>query len=249
VVSKGVRLFEGSPATAVIPGAVTTRAGRLKADKVILASEGYTGSSPGLPRRRFLPMHSFMTVTEPLHQSLFDEIGLANREAFGDYSWLVTYGQRTADDRLAFGYGGMTYPDGRPKDVFREGLSHFRVVQQNLERQFPALAGTTYQHNWGGAMAMSRDQTPFVHYDPDTATGWLGGFFGNGVAATNLGGRAMADLVLGSQSELTDLSLLVKTVARPLENFPSWEWSPLAWSGAVTTLKRLRRRDRQETGS
>lgn len=43
---------------------------------------------------------------------------------------------------------------------------------------------------------MSRDQTPFVEFDPDTATGWLGGFFGNGVAATNLGARAMADLIL-----------------------------------------------------
>lgn len=244
----GVELFEHSPVTTVEPGMVATDQGSVQAEKVVLASEGYTASGRGLPAHRLLPMHSFMTVTEPLDEWVFEEIGLADREAFGDYSWLVTYGQRTVDDRLAFGYGGRTYPDGLPRDVFRQGLRHFKLIQRTLERLFPVLAGISYGQNWGGAMGMSRDQTPFVEYDPDTATGWLGGFFGNGVAATNLGGRAMADLVLGRQSDLTELSLLVRTTERPLEYFARWEWPPLVWTGAAGTLRSLRRRDRRETG-
>lgn len=244
----GVRLFERSSATSITQGRVATPGGTLVADSVILATEGYTEAHAGLPSRRLLPMHSFMTVTEPLDESVFDQIGLANREAFGDYSWLVTYGQRTADNRLAFGYGGRAYANGKPRDVFRAGDPHFEVIQRKLEQQFPVLAGTRYEQSWGGAMGMSRDQTPFVEFDPATSTGWLGGFFGNGVAATNLGGRAMADLVLGRSTDLTGLSLLVRKVELPFQRHSRWQWRPLVWSGAAGTLRSLRRRDQEETG-
>lgn len=244
----GVRLFEGTTARQVGPGRVVTEQGSIQADKVILATEGYTGAARGLPARRFMAMHSFMTVTEPLPDALFQEIGLADREAFGDMSWLATYGQRTADNRLAFGYGGRSYADGRPRDVFKPSAAPFRDVHQALERLFPALKGVAYQQDWGGAMGMSRDRIPFVEYDPDSATGWLGGFFGNGVAATNLGGRAMADLVLERRTELTGLSLMVRNTPDPLERFRRWEPPSVAWPASNVVLKGLRLRDRAETG-
>lgn len=249
VAGLGARLFERTPAVQVAPGAVITTQGEIAADKVIMATEGYTAATRGLPTRRLMAMHSFMTVTEPLPETLFEEIGLADREAFGDMSWLATYGQRTADNRLAFGYGGRSYADGRPRDVFADAGSYYRDVQQQLTRLFPVLKGVRFEQSWGGAMGMSRDQTPFVEYDPDTATGWLGGFFGNGVAATNLGGRAMADLVLGRRSDLTDLSLMVRMTPKPLEKYRRWEPPAIAWTASQGLLKSLRLRDRKETGS
>lgn len=248
LVDRGVHLYEASPAVKVEPGVVTTPEGVATAEKVIVATEGYTASTRGLPARRLMAMHSFMTVTEPLDEGVFAEIGLRDREAFGDMSWLVTYGQRTADNRLAFGYGGRSYANGKPKDVFAGANANFRDVHRALERLFPMLKDVKYEQDWGGAMGMSRDQTPFVEYDPDTATGWLGGFFGNGVAATNLGGRAMADLVLDRRSELTGLSLLVRSTAEPLKQFRRWEPAPVAWSASKSLLKSLRLRDKLETG-
>ncbi len=248
IVDRGVLLFESSAALKIEPGAITTQHGQITADKVIVATEGYTASTPGLPRRRLMAMHSYMTVTEPLDEAIFDEIGMRDREAFGDMSWLVTYGQRTADNRLAFGYGGKSFANGKPRDVFPGSRANFNDVHQALERLFPVLKGVRYEQDWAGAMGMSRDRTPFVEYDPDTATGWLGGFFGNGVAATNLGGRAMADLALGKRSELTDLSLMVRITAKPLKQFRRWEPAPLAWSASNGLLKSLRLRDRLETG-
>lgn len=247
VVGRGVHLFEGTRALEVGPGFVDTEHGEIRADKVIVATEGYTASTRGLPARRFMAMHSFMTVTEPLPDTVFDEIGLADREAFGDMSWLVTYGQRTADNRLAFGYGGRSYADGKPRDVFAANGSYFRDVHQALVRLFPVLKGVTFEQDWGGAMGMSRDRIPFVEYDPDSATGWLGGFFGNGVAATNLGGRAMADLVLGRRSALTELHLLVRRTARPLERFRRWEPPSITWPASNALLASLRLRDKAET--
>jgi glycine/D-amino acid oxidase-like deaminating enzyme len=244
----GVHLFEHSPVTALGPGEVRTAAGAVTARTVILATEGYTNGYSGLPQRRLLPMHSFMTITEPLDARVFDEIGLAGRPAFGDYSWLVTYGQRTPDNRLAFGYGGRTYLDGRPRDVFRPSDRHFRLIQQKLEQQFPTLRGVRYEQSWGGAMGYNRQLSPFVEFDEASRTGWLGGFFGNGVAASNLGARAMADLVLGRDTDLTRLDLLVRRTDLPLRRYKRWELQPMVWSGASATLRSLRRRDREETG-
>ena len=41
--------------------------------------------------------------TEPLPDSLWDELGIAHGQTFTDQRHLVIYGQRTADNRFAFG--------------------------------------------------------------------------------------------------------------------------------------------------
>ena len=42
-------------------------------------------------------------------------------------------------------------------------------------------------------------------YDPGARVGWAGGYVGDSVAATNLAGRTLADLVLGRRTVLTAL--------------------------------------------
>ena len=53
-----------------------------------------------------------MIATEPLSAEAWDEIGLRRRETFADLRHLRIYGQRTADDRLAFGGRGAPYHFG-----------------------------------------------------------------------------------------------------------------------------------------
>ena len=50
-----------------------------------------------------------MLATEPLPPDVWAGIGLARRETFADGRHLIIYGQRTADDRLAFGGRGAPY--------------------------------------------------------------------------------------------------------------------------------------------
>jgi hypothetical protein len=54
---------------------------------------------------------------------------------------------------------------------------------------------------------------------------------GEGVAASNLAARTLADLVLGLDTERTTLPLVGAA-------FPPWESEPLRWLG-VTGVKRL----------
>lgn len=75
------------------------------------ATEAYTRDLRG-HRRDILPVYSRMVATEPLPDALFDDIGLANRPSFADDRRMVTYGQRTADNRIAFGATGAPYSFG-----------------------------------------------------------------------------------------------------------------------------------------
>ena len=90
------------------PAAVVTAGGEVRAETVILATEGYT---PGIAghRRDVAPVYSLMIATEPLPARVWDEIGWAGRETLNDGRHLIIYAQRTADDRIAFGGRGAPY--------------------------------------------------------------------------------------------------------------------------------------------
>ncbi|MFV2089922.1 MAG: NAD(P)/FAD-dependent oxidoreductase [Pseudomonadales bacterium] len=247
VEAKGVRIYESSPALRIRQGRVDTAAGHVRARSVIIATEGYSG---GLAEtaRLLLPIHAFMIVTEPLPESVFAEIGLDDRPAFADGRLLVTYGQRTLDNRLAFGYGARTHLNGKPRDRFDSGDPLFKTLERILHQLFPVVSDARIEQTWGGPMGATRSLRTFVRHDPESGVGWIGGFLGNGVAATNLGGRAMADLVLGRDSDLSRLSLLVEKGVDPLANQQRWEPAPIPWLGTGMRFRRMYRADKKDVG-
>ena len=125
-------------------------------------------------------------------------VGLAGREVFADHGHVVIYGQRTDDGRIAFGGRGAPYHWGsaiRPE--FDEEPSVFDALRTTLRDLLPQLDGIRFTHAWGGPLGIARDWHPSVTWDPVTRTGRAGGYVGDGVAASNLAGRTLADLVLG----------------------------------------------------
>ena len=227
VEARGVEIYEASPVTALEAGGVRTTGGRLRAETVVRATEGYTRGLPG-HRRRLLPLHSMMIATEPLPESSWDEIGLSQRETFQDPRRIVIYGQRTADDRLAFGARGQYFYGSQLRDRFASGDPLLGEVQQVLESIFPVLRGHAVSHRWGGAMGVPRDWCPSVGIDSKRGLAWAGGYVGDGVAASNLAGRTLADLILGRESERVTLPW----VGTP---FPNWEPEPFRWLGVTAT--------------
>src|SRR5262249_48290089 len=112
---RGVRIYERSRATRVAPGRVETPHGIVRAPIVVRATEGYTPRPPGL-RRTLAPVYSLIVATAPLPAEFWSEAGLAHRETFSDFRHLIVYGQRTVDDRLAFGGRGAPYHFGSTVD-------------------------------------------------------------------------------------------------------------------------------------
>jgi glycine/D-amino acid oxidase-like deaminating enzyme len=236
---RGVRLHEQTPVTRSEPGRVTTPHGTVRADVVIRATEAFTAQLPGL-RRSFAPVYSLMVATEPLPADVWDRVGLRDRETFTDHRHLIVYGQRTEDDRLAFGGRGAPYHFGstiRPE--YDREPAVFGALHQVLVDLLPAVDGAAITHSWGGAVGIARDWCASVGLDKATGLGWAGGYVGDGVSTTNLAGRTLADLVLDRSSDLVQLPW-VNHRSRP------WEPEPLRWMGVSASIAVMTGADAEE---
>jgi glycine/D-amino acid oxidase-like deaminating enzyme len=235
----GVRVYERTPVTEIVPHRALTPYGTAEATHVIRATEGFTARLRGL-RRQWLPMNSSMIVTEPLPASFWDGVGWRGAELLGDLAHYYMYAQRTADDRIAFGGRGRPYLYGSRVDA--RGHTHDGTVEalwRLLVDFFPSASDSKVAHAWSGVLAVPRDWCSTVHLDPATGLGWAGGYTGHGVTTANLAGRTLRDLVLGEESALTALPWVGRRVR-------AWEPEPLRWLGVHTMYRLYRVADHRE---
>ena len=255
----GVEIYEATPVTRIIPRPAAGRAsdgtdrarpamaractvfGDVTARFVLRATEGFTARLPG-QRRILLPMNSSMIVTEPLDDDAWREIGWAGYETIGDSAHVYMYAQRTADGRIAIGGRGVPYR-------FASSVDHRGVTQpaaidtlgQVLRALFPAAARARIDHAWCGVLGVPRDWCATVTADPASGLGWAGGYTGHGVAASNLAGHTLADLVAGRTTDRTALPWVGHRTHR-------WEPEPLRWAGVHSLYALYRAADHAEAG-
>jgi glycine/D-amino acid oxidase-like deaminating enzyme len=236
---RGVSVFERTPVLALEPGRLVTPSGVVRARYVIRATEGYTAGLPG-QRRAVAPVYSLMIATAPLPAAAWAEIGLASRPTFSDGRHLIIYGQRTADGRLAFGGRGAPYHLGSAvRPSFDRVPAVFAALRRTLAELFPVLGDVEVTHGWGGPIGVPRDWCASVGLDRASGLGWAGGYVGDGVSTTNLAGRTLADLITGTDSEITRLPWVG-------HRSPPWEPEPLRWLGVNAGLQAMNWADRQE---
>lgn len=237
---RGVDIYEATPVTAIEPGGpagtagagavARTKFGDVRARTVLRCTEGYTATLPGL-RRALLPMNSHMIVTEPLPPAAWEEIGWGGAETLGDEAHAYMYAQRTADGRIALGGRGVPYRFGSGVDrLGQTDPATVAALTEVLRRMFPAASSTAIAHAWCGVLGVPRDWCATVTYHPASGLGWAGGYSGQGVAAANLAGRTLADLVLGAPSPLTAL---------PWVGHRSRAWEPGPLGGCPGAVRAL----------
>lgn len=235
----GVTVFEDTEVTAIEPGIVRTTRGDVRAEVVVRALEGYTATLPQY-RRALVPIYSLMVATEPLSESLWDDIGWRDRETLNDDRRFIIYAQRTADGRIAIGGRGAPYHWGSQIDPAYE---HSRGVHDALRRTlvelFPALHDVAVTHRWGGVLGVPRDWFPSVRFDRATGFATAGGYAGDGVTLTNLAGRTLADLITGTDSDLTTLPWVGRESRR-------FEPEPFRFVGINAGFRLAERIDRRE---
>jgi glycine/D-amino acid oxidase-like deaminating enzyme len=236
----GVEVYEATPVTSIEPGVASTAFGDVRAKYVLRCTEGFTARLPGL-RRALLPMNSAMIVTEPLSDQAWAEIGWDGYETLGDEAHAYMYAQRTADGRIAIGGRGVPYRYASGvDDRGRVPATTVSQLADILRRMFPAAAPAAISHAWCGVLGVPRDWCAAVHVDKVTGLGWAGGYTGHGVAASNLAGRTLADLVRGERSDLASLPWVD-------HRSPRWEPEPLRWTGVHSLYAVYRTADRLET--
>ena len=242
VTRSGVLLYEATPVTSISAGCARTPAGDVQAPFVLRCTEGFTAAMPG-QRRTLLPMNSSMIITGPLGDAAWKAIGWDGFETLSDEAHAYIYAQRTTDGRIALGGRGIPYRFGSGLD--HDGAIAAATVAQLgriLRRMFPVAAEAGIDHAWCGVLGVPRDWCATVTMDPRNGLGWAGGYSGHGVAAANLAGRTLADLVRGVPSPLTTLPWVG-------HRSPRWEPEPARWAGVRGLYTLYRTADRLESAS
>ena len=233
--AKGVGIHEGFFATKVAEGVLANSA-FIKAPIIIQATEVF-----GAPGRDFIPLYSLMIATEPLSEDVWREIGVQSRFTFAEGSHLINYAQRTADNRIAIGGRGATYPYGSRLQTSKEATAHVHQHLRELVQQwFPVLRGTRFTHEWGGAVAITRNWEPYVHFDADTGVGRLGGYAGDGVTMSYLASRILASLIAGKSDPITQLHFVNRKIRK-------WEPEPLRYIAVNSMVKLSGIADKEES--
>jgi putative aminophosphonate oxidoreductase len=241
---RGVRIFERSPVVRLKrarPPEVATGAGSVTADQVVLAMNAWLAQVRELAGSVFV-LASDMVATEPVPERLA-EIGLTDGVAISDSRLLVNYYRTTLDGRIAFGQGGGQIARGGKIGHSFHGVApagRAAHVAASFRELYPALADVATPVSWTGPIDRSHTGIPFfgrLGGRPDIVFG--GGYSGNGVGPTFLGGRMLASLALGLDDEWSELAGLLP----PRGGFPP---EPVRYVGAHVVRAAVARKERLE---
>ena len=197
----GATVYHNSPALNVTrrDGAfdVTTPKGRIRAERVIIATNGY--SSEDLPpwlSARYMPTQSSVIVTRTLTEAELAAQGWTSQQASYDSRHLLHYFRLMPDNRMLFGVRGglLSNPASEARAL--------RRARADFEAMFPAWRNVETPHGWSGMVCIARNRMPFVGEVPDQP-GMFAGlcYHGNGVAMASYSGALLADLVRGKTPE------------------------------------------------
>jgi len=195
--SEVLRISRGSPAT------LHCKAGRVTADNVILAGNGYLPDLQPAVSARVMPINSFIAATEPLGP-LAGAV-LARDIAVADSKFVVNYYRMSEDGRFLFG-GRESYTLGFPADLAPK-------LRQRMVKLFPQLSGAKIDYSWGGTLGITMSRLPHVaRIAPNIMSG--AGFSGHGVALSGMAGRVMAEAIAGQAGRFDVMAAL------PVPQFP-----------------------------
>jgi glycine/D-amino acid oxidase-like deaminating enzyme len=188
----GAAVHGGTPALSVRRNGrawhVRTPTGTVQADKLILATNGYTDDLwPGL-RRSIVPVYSAIVASEPL-----PEVIMPSRSALYEMGHVTVYYRLDRDNRLLM--GGRS----RQRDISEPGELQYLI--DYAERLWPSLRGIRWSHAWSGQLAVTQDHYPHVH-EPDESVLVCLGYNGRGVAMSTAMGPQLARRALGGEIDM-----------------------------------------------
>ncbi|MBT8411914.1 MAG: FAD-binding oxidoreductase, partial [Octadecabacter sp.] len=135
----GADIFELSEVTDIIDGptpALVTAGGRVTADHLVIAGNGYLPNIAPKVNARVMPINSFIAATAPLPDRW--QGVLAEDIAVADSRFVVNYYRFTPDRRFLFG-GRESYSIGFPRDIST-------ALVARMEALFPQLKGVEVTH-------------------------------------------------------------------------------------------------------
>ncbi|WP_114945130.1 NAD(P)/FAD-dependent oxidoreductase [Microvirga calopogonii] len=186
------RIFEGSRVVDCdfesAEKIIRTEHGDVRARDVVLAGGGYTDNLVPRLRRSILPIATYVLLTESAPEKIAEAVrtpvAISDNRRAGDYYRVVDGGAR-----LLWG-GRITTRTTEPRRLAD-------MMQKTMVSTYPQLEGVRVETAWSGLMAYARHLMPLIgKLQPGV---WhVFGFGGRGMNTTAIGGRVIAEGILGT---------------------------------------------------
>ncbi|TWT00276.1 FAD-binding oxidoreductase [Reyranella sp. CPCC 100927] len=183
---------------------VQTPRATVHADKILIATNGFTDDLWPDLRRTIVPVFSAITATEPLPDAVARAI-MPTRPVLYESGNITVYYRIDSGNRLLMGGRGPMRPIRDAAEI--------SYLTRYAARLWPTLSGIRWTHAWNSQLAMTADHYPHVHEPGPGVLAYLG-CNGRGVALASSMGRQLARRLIGGDSATIDLPITTpKTIA------------------------------------
>ena len=194
---------------------VHTENGNVQTRDVVIATNGYTGSSTKWLRRRVVPIGSYIIATELMPRELIERLFPTDRVVSDTRK--VVYYYRTSPDKRRILFGGRVSANETDTSVSGPRL------HREMCRIFPGVAKYRISHSWMGTVAYTFDE--LMH----TGMHYSMGYCGSGVSLASYLGMRTGQKVLGLKEGKTAFDGL-PFPTRPFYTGKPWFLPPaVAW--------------------
>ena len=179
-----------------------TSKGDMKAQEVIIATNGYTDMLVPELKPKVFPVGSYIIVTEPLPQDLQDILS-PKRRMFYDSKWFINYFRLTPDGRMLWG-GRNDLSTDLDLNESAENLS------QQVCKVFPELNDYEFTHTWTGKLGITFDLMP--HIGNINGIHYAFGYSGHGLSIATYLGTELGLLISGEKDRSPYKEILHQTM-------------------------------------
>jgi glycine/D-amino acid oxidase-like deaminating enzyme len=194
IAKHGGQVFEQSPAIGITRKAagftVTTAQGSIEAEHVVLCGGGYTDRIAPALHRAYLPIATYMLLTEPIAHiadAINTPAAIADDRRAGDYYRLVD------GNRILWG-GCITTQTRDPANLAE-------IMRRRIVETYPQLKDLKVAAAWSGLMSYARHLMPQIGRTVD-GLWYATGFGGHGMNTTAIAGRVVAEAIKGESDRI-----------------------------------------------
>ncbi len=191
----GVKVYTSSPVNDWVTSdqgkhTLITPMGNVKADKVVIATGGYTSNHlhPSM-KNKIMPILSNNMVTRELTDDEIEQVGIQTGIPLTDTRVLRNYYRLLPSKRLQIGSRSALSGQAAPN------IKYQKMLEENMYRKFPVLHGVDIEYSWWGWVDVSHDMMPRIVSSDNKSVFYAAGYGGNGVMYSAQAGKRVAQLV------------------------------------------------------
>jgi len=176
---------------------VATPTGTVSAERLVLATNGYTDDLWPKLRRTIVPAYSGIVATEPIPDEIARGVFPA-RSSLYEMGQVTVYYRLDAQNRLLMGGRCRQSPVSHPGQM--------QFLKRYALKLWPQLAPFNFTHGWNGQLGITMDHYPHIHEPADGVLACLG-YNGRGVAMSTTMGSQLARRLMGGKAAEIDMPI------------------------------------------